>query len=113
MTVGLNDISLVISKSYRAILTGFLGVPSCRGKFWETETTGQYLCHPMLVTRLGMTFPKQNTPRTLFQWWWRPGLALASSTLMISVSMTSLQTATGIAWSLQIASIFLLRTRKM
>lgn len=94
-------------KQLRAILTGFLGAPLCRGKSWETETKGQYLCHPMLVTKSEVAFLKQNTPRTLHQWWWRPALALAGGTLMISVSITSLQAATGTAWCLQTAPFFL------
>lgn len=91
-------------KQLRAIWIGFLGVPLCRGKSWETEPKGKYLCHSMLVTKLEVAFLKQNTPRTLFRWWWRPALVLARRALMISVSITNLQAATGIAWGLQTAS---------
>lgn len=54
-----------------------------------------------------------RTLKKLFQWWWRPGLLLASSTLMIIVSITNHQAATGIAWCFPTAAVFLLRMRTM
>lgn len=62
MTAGLNDISLLIWNSYRAIVTGFLGIPLCRGRFWETETKGQYLCFPMLMSSLGIKCQHNQPP---------------------------------------------------
>lgn len=52
-------------KQLGAISTGFLGVPLCRGKSWQTETKGQYLRQPMLVTKSEVAFLKHSTPRTL------------------------------------------------
>lgn len=49
-------------KELRAILTGFLGVPLCRGKSWETETKGQYLCIPCWWLSLRWLFWNKTLP---------------------------------------------------